>query len=199
MSTPPDTSADHPGTTARRRSGWDLLGGVLLIVAGLFILGDVVIATVISVFLLGWMTVISGVVQLVGALFRIKSGGFWSAALGGVVLTVLGLFILRNPVTGAITLTLLAGSTFLVAGVVRVVNSGESGRDRWLVMVSGLISVCLGLFVLFNPITATLTLLGFLLGIQILVEGLTLLLTRRTPDVRPEPMTAPATMPAARA
>jgi uncharacterized membrane protein HdeD (DUF308 family) len=152
---------------------------VLLIVAGVFILGDVAVATTISVLLLGWVAFFSGIGMLVGALVRLRSSGSWSAALGGGVLAVLGLFILRNPVVGALALTLLAGSMFLAAGVTRVYLAGHFGRGRWVMIISGLISVGLGVFVLLNLITATLTLLGILLGVQILIEGMTLLVAGR--------------------
>lgn len=168
----------------QRRTGWDIVFGILLIIGGLVILGNVVLATAISVFLLGWMALISGVVLLVGAFFRIKSGGFWSAALGGVVLGVLGLFILRNPAVGALTLTLLAGSIFLVTGLTRIFASAQFGDARWLLIISGIISVGLGLLVLFNLATATLTLLGILLGVQTILEGLTLMVVGRLRSVK---------------
>jgi uncharacterized membrane protein HdeD (DUF308 family) len=169
----------------RRRTGWDVLLGILLVLAGFYVLGNAVLATAVSVLLLGWVALLSGVVLLVGAFFRIRSGGFWSAALGGGVLAVLGLFILRNPVVGAVTLTLLAGSLFLVAGLTRLIAAAQSPEARGLLIVSGIISVLLGLFVLFNLASATLTLLGVLLGIQTVVEGLTLLIAGRLRPAAP--------------
>lgn len=157
----------------RRRTGWDVALGILLIIGGLFILGDVVTATVLSVFFIGWAALIAGVVLLVGAISRLRSGGFWSAALGGAMLVVLGLFVLRNPVIGALSLTLLAGSLFLATGLTRIFVGTQAPRSRALLVVSGLISVGLGLWVLFNLTTATLTLLGILLGVQVVLEGAT--------------------------
>ena len=169
----------------RRRTGWDIVLGILLIIGGIIVLGNVVLATTISVLLLGWMALIAGIVLLVGAFFKIKSGGFWSAALGGVVLSVLGLYIIRHPAVGALTLTLLAGSLFLVAGLARIFTSAQFGEMRWLLIVSGVISTALGLLVLFNLATATFTLLGILLGIQVILEGLTLLVVGRVRPVEP--------------
>lgn len=168
----------------RRRTGLDIVFGILLVIGGLIVFGNVVLATVVSVFLLGWMALIAGIVLMVGAFFKIKSGGFWSAALGGIVLGVLGLFILRNPVVGALTLTLLAGSLFLVTGLTRIFTANQFGEMRWLLVISGIISTVLGLFVLFNLATATLTLLGVLLGVQVILEGLTLLVVGRVRPVK---------------
>ena len=159
----------------RRRTGWDVILGILLVVGGFIVLGDVLLATVVSVILIAWTSLISGVFMLVGSLFRIKSGGAWSAALGGAVLTVLGLFMLRNPVIGAVTLTLLAGALFLTGGLVRVVTAFQSDTHKFILAISGVVSVGLGVYVLLNPAAATLSLLGILLGVQIVVEGLTLI------------------------
>jgi uncharacterized membrane protein HdeD (DUF308 family) len=92
---------------------------------------------------------------------------------------MLGLFILRNPLIGALSLTLLAGALFLVTGVTRIVVSSHFGEVRGALIVSGIVSLALGMFVLFNLVEATLTLLGVLLGVQILVEGVTLLVAGR--------------------
>lgn len=172
---------------AHRRTGWDVVAGILLILGGLWVLGNAVLATALSVLVLGWSALIAGMVQLLGAFLRIRSGGFWSAALGGAVLAVLGLFILRNPVVGALSLTLLAGSLFLVTGLTRIAAAAGTGEARWLFAVSGVISLGLGLFVLFNLATATLTLLGVLLGVQTLLEGLTLIVAGRVRPTAPAP------------
>jgi membrane protein HdeD len=176
---PPDETRGSELVPQRRRTGWDIALGALLIVAGIVILGDVVLATIVSVRLLGWLALISGVLLAAGAFTRLRSGGFWSHALGGVVLIVLGLFILRNPLMGALSITLLTGALFLSNGLTRIAGSGHFGRDRWVMVVSGLISVGLGLFVLFNIVTASLTLVGVLLGVQTLIEGMTLLVAGR--------------------
>jgi uncharacterized membrane protein HdeD (DUF308 family) len=170
----------------RRRTGWDIILGALLVIVGLIVLGNAALATAVSVYFLGWLALISGVVLFVASLFRIKSGGFWSVALGGAVLAVLGLFILRNPLVGAATLTLLAGSLFLVSGLVRVLVSFQLPSMRWPLIVSGLASMVLGLIVLLNLASATLALLGILLGIQTLLEGLTVMIFGRWRPVEVE-------------
>lgn len=169
---------DNP-VLERRRTGWDLIFGALLVIAGIVILGNVAVATTISVYFLGWMVLISGVLLFVGSLFEIKSGGFWSAALGGAVLAVLGLFILRNPEIGAATLTLLAGALFLVGGLTRIFLSTQLPVARWPLMLSGVISAVLGLIVLLDLAAASRSLLGILLGVQALLEGLTLMTVGR--------------------
>lgn len=155
----------------RRRTGWDVALGILLVLAGLVVLGNAVIATFLSVLLLGWFAVGAGVVTLVGAFVGRDSGISWSAAFGGAVLVVLGVFIVRNPVGGAVGLTVLAGSLFLAVGLARLFASTQATAARGLLIVTGIVSVLLGLIVLFNLWATAPALLGILLGIQIVIEG----------------------------
>jgi membrane protein HdeD len=163
----------------RRRSGWDVVLGVLLILGGFFVLGDVVLATAVSVLFLAWAAVICGVIALVAALSRIGHGHFWSTALSGALLLVLGLMFLRNLGAAALTLTLLAGALFLGSGITRIVAGFQATGYRWVLILGGVVSTVLGLLVLFNAFTFTFTLLGVLLGIQILVDGVSLLIGGR--------------------
>lgn len=171
-------------TLTAQRTKWDVILGVLVVIAGIVLLGNTVLATAISVLFLGWMALTSGIVIVIAALFRIRSGGVWSAILGGAMLIVLGLFILRNPLVGALTLTLIAGALFFSSGITRVVGAMQVTEARIPLIISGLISIALGLWVLFNLGTATLTLLGVLVGVQTLLEGLTLMIAGR---LRPAP------------
>jgi uncharacterized membrane protein HdeD (DUF308 family) len=171
----------------RRRTGWDIALGILLLVAGLLVLGNAVVATILSVLFLGWIAIGSGVVTLVGAFVRRETGVSWSAALGGAVLIVLGVIIVRDPLAGAAALTLLAAALFLVVGVTRLFAGAQVPQARSLLIVSGILSIILGLVVLFNLTIAVPSLLGLLLGIQIVIEGVTLLVAGR---VRPGPVAA---------
>ncbi len=174
-------------TMERRRTGVDIAVGVLLLIAGVILLGNVVFATVVSVLLLGWTALISGIALVLGTLLRLRSGASWTVAMGGVVLAVLGLFILRNAAIGALTLTLIAGSMFLTTGLVRVFGASVVPEARALLLVSGLVSAGLGVWVLLNLTTATLTLLGTLMALQTLIEGVTLIAVGRVRPSSPQP------------
>lgn len=172
-----------------RRTGWDLVLGALLVVGGLAILGEAAIATTVSVLFIGWVLLIVGVLGLVAALFQIGKGGFWSVALSGGVLTVLGLFFLRNTEAAAVTLTLIAGVIFLASGLVRLAASAQDAEYRIPLIFGGVVSTGLGLLVLFNVFDASYVLLGILLGIQVLVDGIMLMLVGRVHVTSPGTVT----------
>jgi uncharacterized membrane protein HdeD (DUF308 family) len=162
-----------------RRSMWDVVLGVVLVLLGLIVLANAALATIVSVYFLGWAAVIGGVVLLIQGIVRRKSGNFWSMTLGGAVLLVLGVFVLRNPAAGLVSLTLIAGALFLVSGVTRIAVSSGLPEGRWVLVTSGVISILLGLMVLANLMTASVLLLGIVVGVQTLLEGLTVLVAGR--------------------
>jgi uncharacterized membrane protein HdeD (DUF308 family) len=168
-------------TPGARRSGWSTVLGVLLLLGGVIVLANAVVATVASIYFVGWAAVFGGVVVLVQAILRWGAGSQWSMVLGGAVLVVLGVFVLRNPGIGLVSLTLLAGALFLAAGVTRIAVSGQIPEARWVLVVSGAISILLGLIVLANLMAASMMLLGIILGIQILIEGVTMLVAGPRP------------------
>jgi uncharacterized membrane protein HdeD (DUF308 family) len=55
----------------------------------------------------------------------------------------------------------------------------DPGAPRAAMVLSGVVGIVLGLMVLFNLFEATLTLLGILLGVQALTDGIMLLLFGR--------------------
>ena len=74
---------------------------------------------------------------------------------------------------------MLAGSLFLAVGLARIVTASQAPAARGLLTATGILSVLLGLVVLFNLWTAAPSLLGVLLGVQILIEGVTVAVAGR--------------------
>src|SRR5690349_7223419 len=58
----------------RAKRGWIIALGIIYVVAGLIALGSVVMATVVSVFVVGIMMLIAGVAEVINA-FQVKSWG----------------------------------------------------------------------------------------------------------------------------
>jgi uncharacterized membrane protein HdeD (DUF308 family) len=160
----------------RGRSGADLLIGGAIVIVGLVILGHAVVATTLSLLFLGWLLFATGVVTLAATLFLVGKDGFWSGALGGGLMTVLGIVFLRHTSAAAATLTLVAGAMFLTSGLARLVAGFQLVEGRAAILVSGVVSTVLGLVVLFNLFAASESLLGIVLGIQTIAEGVAIMI-----------------------
>ena len=164
----------------RLKTSWIWLAvlGAISLVGGIFALANPLPATFAAVLLAGWTFLLFGVLQVIQA-FRVRGwpGFLWSLLLG--VLTVaVGISLLKNPIAGAVSLTVLVAVLFLVLGVVKVFY-GFSLRpvSGWvLAVLSGVLSVVLGFMILSNFPYAAASVLGILLAIELLSNGVFLLM-----------------------
>ena len=157
---------------------WLAILGAISLIGGILALINPFAATLAAVFLAGWTFLLFGLIQIIHA-FRVRGwpGFLWSLLLG--VLTVaVGVSLLFNPVSGALSLTLLVAILFLVLGAVKIMY-GLSLRpvSGWgFAALSGVISVLLGVMILADyPWSAT-AILGVLLAIELLSNGIFLLM-----------------------
>ncbi len=155
-----------------RAWGWFVGLGVLLLVLGFFcILGEVA-TTLITVIVLGWLLLFSGVMALVHA-FRTRTwSGFFLYLLSAVLRVVTGFLLIRYPLIGALSLTLLLASLFIVGGVFRAVGAASLRFPNWgWTAASGIIAVALGVLLLAQLPASSLWFLGLAVGIDLLFEG----------------------------
>jgi uncharacterized membrane protein HdeD (DUF308 family) len=177
-----DPAAAQRADTRMVRTWWDVVLGGILLGTGVVVLGDVVAASVISVLFLGWTLVIGGVIGIVTSLFLIRRGGFWIGMLGGVLALVAGVVFVRRPDATLLALSLAIGAVMLVSGITRLVAAVQHREARLALLLSGVLSIVLGLLILNRWPTSALWLVGTLLGIQLIVDGVVLILVGR---VRP--------------
>jgi uncharacterized membrane protein HdeD (DUF308 family) len=171
----------------RRRTGWDVVLGVLSVVAGVIALGHVVLAGAISVLFLGWATLLGGVALVVSAIAGWRDARRRWDLLLGVLLVVVGFGFVRNPGVGLLALTLLAGSMLVVGGIVRLVAAFQPDAPRGLLLLSGGVTLLLGLMVLNRWPVSALWFLGTVLGVELIVDGITTALSGRVRPVSATP------------
>jgi membrane protein HdeD len=161
-------------TLQRRRTTWDLLLGALSALAGVFVLGHVAFASLVSILFVGWMLLVGGIVLAVSAVVGWSDPTHrWDLA-SGALLAILGLGLVRNPGVGLLVLTLLAGSLLLLGGVVRLVAAFQDGAPRAVLVINGVVTILLGMMVLLNWPVSAVWFLGTILGVQLVLDGITL-------------------------
>jgi uncharacterized membrane protein HdeD (DUF308 family) len=153
--------------------GWFLALGILLVILGAACIVCDVTATFTTVLVFGWLLLISGVFALVQA-FTIGSwGGFFLYLLSALLRGFTGYLLVRYPVIGAESLTLLLGSFFIVGGLFRAIGSGMAKFPRWGWSVfSGVVSVALGVIVLWQMPIMGIWFIGFAVGVDLIVDGI---------------------------
>src|SRR5215471_1530184 len=96
--------------------------GALLIVLGIFASSYAYYTTVASVMVFGWVLVLAGVTLSVMSVMSGKWSGFLLALAAGILSLITGIMVLRAPLSGAATLTLLIAMFLGVDGIFRVVS-----------------------------------------------------------------------------
>jgi len=157
----------------RAKWSWIVALGVVYMLAGLVALGSVVMATVASVLVVGVMMIIAGVAEVISA-FQIKSWGkFLLWVLLGVLYIVGGFVAFENPLLAAALLTLILGASLVASGIMRIFLAFSMKRESpWIwVLLSGLITLLLGLLILARWPVSSLYILGVFLGIDLVMAG----------------------------
>lgn len=157
----------------RAKSGWIVALGIVYVIAGLIALGSVVFATVVTVFVVGVMMLISGFAEIINA-FQIKSWAkFLLWLLLGLLYIVAGFLTFENPLLAAALLTLFLGCALLASGVMRIVLgfSMQHGMPWVGVVFSGIITFLLGLIIVIHWPVSSLYILGLFLAIDLIIAG----------------------------
>lgn len=147
--------------------------GLLMIAAGVLALMNPFPASLAVVVFAAWSFMILGVLQLISA-FRDAQGGnrIWLILLALVMIWI-GFVLRGNPLEGLVTLTIVVALSFVASGIAKLVvgwSLRSVGLGGW-VMVSGLLSVILGVMFMGNILGAAPWVLGFLLGIELISDG----------------------------
>ena len=156
-------------------SNWILLTvlGALSIAAGILALINPFPASIAAAQITAWAFLILGVIQVFEAFSAESWGGkLWTLLLGAVAFIV-GVNLLANPLAGVISLTLLLGIMFFISGLFKFIVGLKIHKSefKYAVIISGLISLAIGLMILSNFPASAATSLGILLGIELISNG----------------------------
>jgi uncharacterized membrane protein HdeD (DUF308 family) len=149
-----------------------VLLGFVLIAAGVVVLGDVALATLVSVFVIGWAAIVAGVFEIIHSFWTKGWGGFvWQIILGLLYIGA-GIVLISQPVSGVLILTWLIGIFFLVSGGVRIiVGFGNMAESGWLLILSGVFGIIAGIIILSGWPASGIWVIGLLLGIDLIAHG----------------------------
>jgi uncharacterized membrane protein HdeD (DUF308 family) len=162
--------------TVKKYSLWYLLQGVLMIVAGILALVYPLVASVAMVFLLGWILIISGVLQGIGLIGARDVPHYWLSLISAVLAIVIGLLLLRQPDSGLLVMTVLLIVYFMVEGISKVIFALTIRPfPNWgWVLASGIVGIVLAVYLWANMPVSSEWVLGILLGILLVSEGVAL-------------------------
>ena len=152
--------------------GWWLLVlvGVLSMVAGVIVLfkpGDslATLAVIAGIFML-----VDGILEMASAFMRgTRNRGL--VALFGVLTAVVGVLLIRHPISGVAAVALLIGIWLIAAGVIRFATAFEEYEHRTWHAIAGIIELIAGIVIVSTPSIGFAT-LALLVGIGFILNGI---------------------------
>lgn len=156
--------------------GWALGLGILLIALGVAAIAWPLAAGVVVVIAFGWMLLFAGVSQAAFAFYTRGAGQYVLKLVLGLVYAIAGLSLIFQPLMGLATLTFVLGIAILAQSVFQVVLAFSVKPDpSWIwLLIAGVIGLLVGALILFRwPFDAP-WLIGLLVGINLIGDGLCL-------------------------
>jgi uncharacterized membrane protein HdeD (DUF308 family) len=162
-----------------------VLLGIVMIVAGLVVLGDVALATLVSTVVIAAFAIVAGAFEIIHAFWTKGWGGFLWQILLGVLYVAFGVILWSQPVAGALVITYVLGLLLVASGLVRMLLSFRYWQEAgWIMLLSGIFGVLAGAIIIAGWPMSGLWVLGLLLGIDLLSHGMAWLLYAWAPASR---------------
>jgi uncharacterized membrane protein HdeD (DUF308 family) len=161
--------------TVKRYSLWYLIQSVLMVLGGVLALLYPLFSAVALTILIGWLLIISGIIQGISLISARSVPHFWLQLISVGLAVVVGLLFVRHPGIGLLPLTLLLIVYFMIEGLSKVIFALTIRPfPHWgWVLASGIIGILVSIYLLSSPVTAV-WLLGLLLGVVLISEGASL-------------------------
>ncbi len=153
-----------------------LAQAVLMVIGGAVAILFPVFASAAFVWFLGWILIGSGIVQGLSLFGARNHPSFWLSLIPAVLGIVVGFLLLRDVGQGMVVISILLIVFFMVEGISKVVFAlAIRPLANWFwVLASGVLAVVLAVILWSSmPVTA-MWLIGLLLGINLITEGMAL-------------------------
>jgi len=157
----------------KKNWGWLLAFGVLSIILGTIGLGMTFVLTEVSIVFFGILLIVGGVFQLFDA-FKCKG---WKSTLWHILIALLyiaaGIAMVSQPLMAAATLTLVIAWILIAVGVSRIIMGFQlkPAQGWYWPLISGLISILLGIMILAKWPVSGLWVIGLFVAIELILNG----------------------------
>jgi uncharacterized membrane protein HdeD (DUF308 family) len=133
-----------------------------------------IVTTLMAALLVGWVLLVAGIVMLAGAFSIHGTVPFFGALLFALLSLASGIFLLFNPLAGAVALTLLIGVLFMFQGAFEIFFAFEMPpHGSWVgMLISGIASIAMALLIVAGWPGISVIVLGILLGVNFISTGL---------------------------
>jgi len=146
--------------------------GIFLLAVGICALVETPQATAAATLVLGWLLLISGIIEFIRGFELSLWGGLLWHLFGGILGVLAGLLLITHALAGALALTLVLALTLIASGIGRILAALGSRlfRSNWTVL-EGAITICMGVLVLAQWPFSGIWFLGAALGVAFIMRG----------------------------
>jgi uncharacterized membrane protein HdeD (DUF308 family) len=170
-----ETIRTNAGDTTGRvgGSGWQVVWGILLIIAGILAVLMPGVAALATALVFGWLMVFSGIFEIAYAFQTRASGGFGWKLASAIITLVLGIAVVMLPLAGIASLALLVGVFLLASGIARagLAFRMKPSRGWGWVLFDGILSIALGILVAIGWPASSIAIIGLLTGFTLISTG----------------------------
>ena len=153
--------------------GWFLALGIALALLGILAIIRSFAATVASMLFFGWLLIFGGIIEFVDAFLVGHWAGVFLHLLAAIFLILTGILFVARPLLSAEVVTLVMAFFFLAGGLFQIVSSLWFHVQGWgWQLFDGLISMLLGGLLLAQWPVSGLWVIGFFVGIHLLMVGI---------------------------
>ncbi|HTB72028.1 MAG TPA: HdeD family acid-resistance protein [Polyangiaceae bacterium] len=178
--------------SAARQAGWTVaLRGILAVIFGIIALRSPNIIAGAFVIVFAIYAFADGVLDFAIAAEMGRAGRSWGwHAFEGLASVALGVIALLYPGVTLVTVILLVGLRAIIMGILEVVAafSWEGAESRWLLGITGVLSIMLGILLLGSPVAGGVVILwtigvyAIVFGVMLFAVGLRMLSVERRQD-----------------
>ncbi|HYW78253.1 MAG TPA: HdeD family acid-resistance protein [Thermoguttaceae bacterium] len=154
-----------------------MLMGIAMIVIGVMAIATPAVAGTAVVYVIGALLLIAGVIEFIQGL---RTEGWTSKifpSILGLVTAICGVAVLAHPLLGLTYLTLVLAAYFVVGGIWKIVTTfSYRGVTGWpLMLISGIVSLVLGILIWRQWPVSGLWAVGILVGVDLLMTGVAMI------------------------
>jgi uncharacterized membrane protein HdeD (DUF308 family) len=152
-----------------------LFEGIVLVILGVAAIALPPIATFAVEIIIGWLLFLSGIVGLITTFRMWRTPGFWWSLFSAILGIVAGVLLLRWPLSGAFSLTVVLTAFLTLEGIASIMlalghSRGFSGR--WgMLLLSGVVDLILAGIIFFGLPGTAVWAIGLLVGINLVFGG----------------------------
>jgi uncharacterized membrane protein HdeD (DUF308 family) len=160
-----------------RRSWKALMAiGIIAIVVGCVAIIVPAVASVATAIFIGWILIIAGVFLVAGAFAAQTIGSVVLRLIWALLTVIVGVYLIVEPDSGTLTLTVVLGIYFLFMGLTRtaVAFAARGRQGAGLVGLSGIAGILIGILILAKLPSSADWAIGLLVGIDLIFAGWTL-------------------------